>query len=45
VLKTGIRLFGTDGPDKVFLTCCALHNCLLEIDGLDQKWEDGVNCD
>jgi hypothetical protein len=45
VLKTGIRLFGTVVPDKVFLTCCALHNCLLEIDGLDQKWEDGVDCD
>jgi hypothetical protein len=45
VLKTGIRLFGIVVPDKVFLTCCALHNCLLEIDGLDQKWEDDVDCD
>jgi hypothetical protein len=45
VLKSGIRLFGTVVPDKVFLTCCALHISLLEIDGLDQKWEDGVDCD
>jgi hypothetical protein len=23
-------------------TCCALHNWLLEVDGLDDKWEQGV---
>ena len=45
ILKSGIRLFGTVVPDNVFLTCCALHNCLLEIDGLDQQWEDGIDCD
>ena len=42
VLKTGIRIHGTEGPDKVFLTCCALHNKLLDIDGLDKQWEQGV---
>jgi hypothetical protein len=45
VLKTGIRLFGTDVPEKDLPTCCALHKCLLETDGLDQKWEDAVDCD
>ncbi|KAI2504248.1 Plant transposon protein [Fragilaria crotonensis] len=42
ILKTGIRIHGTDGPDKVFFTCCALHNKLLHIDGLHTQWEDGV---
>jgi hypothetical protein len=28
--------------DQVFLTCCALHNKLLDIDGLDERWEQGV---
>jgi hypothetical protein len=42
ILKTGIRIHGTDGPDKVFFTCCALHNKLLHIDGLHTRWEDGV---
>ena len=27
---------------KKFLTCCALHNKLLDIDGLDEQWEQGV---
>ena len=42
ILKSGIRIHGTDGPDQVFLTCCALHNKLLDIDGLDEQWEQGV---
>lgn len=42
ILKSGIRIHGTDGPDQVFLTCCALHNKLLDIDGLDERWEQGV---
>ena len=24
------------------MTCCALHNHLLDVDGLSHKWEDGV---
>ena len=24
------------------MTCCALHNWLLHIDGLDENWESGV---
>ncbi|KAI2492339.1 Plant transposon protein [Fragilaria crotonensis] len=42
ILKTGICLFGTNSADKIFLTCCALHNWLLEIDGLDERWDEGV---
>ena len=42
VLKSGIRLHGVDAADRVWMTCCALHNWLLEIDGLDEHWENGV---
>jgi hypothetical protein len=35
VLKTGIRLDGPKAADSIWLTCCALHNWLLESDGLD----------
>jgi hypothetical protein len=42
ILKTGIRLHGTKPAYQIFKTCCALHNWLLEIDGLDDKWERGV---
>jgi hypothetical protein len=45
ILKAGIRLHGIDAPDKVWMTCCALHNWLLEVDGLDDKWEQGVPAD
>ena len=42
ILKTGIRLFGVASADKIFLTCCTLHNWLLEIDGLAAEWDNGV---
>ena len=42
ILKSGIRLHGVDAADQVWMTCCALHNWLLEIDGLDEHWENGV---
>lgn len=41
VLKTGIRVDGPKSADKIWLTCCALHNCLLEADGLDD-WEGEI---
>ena len=44
-LKTGIRLLGQAPADKIFMTCCALHNWLLNEDGLDKAWEDGVPSD
>jgi hypothetical protein len=42
ILKSGIRLQGTINADKIWCTCCALHNWLLEVDGLDVRWERGV---
>ena len=33
ILKAGVRLHGIKAVDKVWLTCCALHNLLLENDG------------
>lgn len=39
ILKTGIRLRGLRKADQIWKTCCALHNYLLEIDGLDSKWD------
>ena len=41
VLKTGVRLQSTESVDKIWCTCCAFHNMLLEIDGLDEPW-DGI---
>ncbi len=45
ILKSGIRMSGTDCADNIFLTCCALHNSLLEIDGRDVQWKEGVASD
>ena len=42
ILKYGIRLWGMKKCDSVWLTCCALHNWLLEVDGLAFGWEIGV---
>jgi hypothetical protein len=42
ILKSGIRLHGMDTVDSIWLTCCALHNMLLEADGLNRPW-DGVS--
>ena len=39
-MKSGIHLEGVDAVDKVWLTCCALHNWLLEIDGLNAEWSE-----
>lgn len=41
-MKTGIRIHGLTEADQIWKTCCAFHNWLLEIDGLDDKWEEGV---
>jgi hypothetical protein len=42
ILKTGIRLLGQRSADNIFLTCCALHNWLLNEDGLSAGWEEGT---
>ncbi|KAG7355367.1 DDE superfamily endonuclease [Nitzschia inconspicua] len=38
VLKSEIRVHGTDKSDMMWKTCCALHKWLLEIDGLDKDY-------
>ena len=35
-------MYGVEVVDKVWLTCCALHNWLLDIDGLSKEWGGGV---
>ena len=42
ILKAGIRCFGVELADKFWMTCCALHNMLLEADGISGEW-DGDN--
>ena len=37
VLKTGVRLHGVLKCDQVFFTCLALHNMLIEVDGLSDE--------
>ena len=42
ILKAGVRVHGVEAVDRIWRTCCALHNYLLEKDGLDERWEDGA---
>jgi hypothetical protein len=42
ILKAGVRLWGVLSVDEVWLTCCALHNWLLDIDGFGGVWNGGV---
>ena len=42
ILQTGIRLEGPQAADNVWLTCCALHNLLLEADGLSEPWDESI---
>lgn len=42
ILKSGTRVHGHEATDRVWKTCCALHNWLLDIDGLDERWMQGV---
>jgi hypothetical protein len=42
ILKTGIRLHNTEIVDNIWMTCCALHNMLLDVDGLSAGWQNGV---
>lgn len=43
VLKAGITLHGIESADKIWLTCCSLHNLLLDVDGLENGWESNRN--
>ena len=38
ILKCGVRVHGVDKVDLIWFTCCALHNWLLDIDGLSDEW-------
>ena len=42
ILKSPIRTRSIESVDKIWKTCCALHNWLLDIDGLDKEWQCGV---
>jgi hypothetical protein len=43
ILKSGVRISGVENVDKVWFTCCALHNWLLnKIDSLNGQWRGGV---
>jgi hypothetical protein len=45
ILKTGVQVHGAETTDKIWLTCCALHNFVLEADGLNKQWNNGVPSD
>ena len=45
LLKTGIRLHSLKSADQIWLTCCAMHNYLLEADGLHLEWQQGIPSD
>ena len=45
ILQNGIRLHGLCNTDKVWLTCCALHNMLLHDDGLNENWQSSSDSD
>jgi len=42
ILKSGIRMHSVGSVDRIWKTCCALHNWLLDVDGLSENWENGV---
>ena len=42
ILKIGCNLHGIEVCDRMWLTCCALHNFLLVEDGLDKAWDTSV---
>jgi hypothetical protein len=43
IIKTGVRLHETQDVDDVMRMCCSLHNWLLEADGRNAVWEQGIN--
>ncbi len=42
ILKAGVRIHGVNSVDYIWLTCCALHNWFLDIDGMNEIWVGGV---
>ncbi len=41
LLKFGINFASSRVVDNIFQTCCAIHNQLLDVDGLDREWQEG----
>ena len=41
ILRYGLRFAKVHHCDQTWLTCCALHNLLLHVDGLHKNWENG----
>jgi len=41
ILRNGFRFHSIEKCDQTWLTCCALHNRLLFVDGLHKNWETG----
>lgn len=42
ILKCGIRMQKRELLHNTFITCCVIHNMLLDEDGLEEGW-DGIN--
>lgn len=42
IFKAPLRVHGTDAVDNIWCTCCALHNMLLDVDGLPKDWVPGT---
>ena len=42
-LKLSIYYHDKDNIDNMFYCCCILHSILFHFDGLDVRWEEGVN--
>ena len=40
ILKAGVRLHGVENADKIWSTCCAIHNMLLETDVSTGEWDN-----
>ena len=40
ILKAGIRVHGVNSTDKIGMTCCALHNLLIDVDSLSEEWNE-----
>ena len=45
MLRYGTRLRGMKNTYQIWLTCSALHDWLLKVDGLVKGWEHGVQSD
>ncbi len=43
ILKAGVQIHGVNSVNYIWFTCCALHNWLLEIDGMNKIWVGGIH--